>query len=188
MEPAIDVLPLIPQLSKVPWNLQWRKGLTLIHWIKKINFNTKPTWGWSCVCHHPPAPPTIELGGGIDYVEYDWLAFSTNAISIYGGEIRINTRIEDPKELRSIAVPKSVFRERPEIMVGISGFRYEGESPGVTNLRRVLFPSPATTVSCLAIKRTMKRVSLIKDWMFAMHTTLSGSPLSGWLCPKEMDP
>lgn len=118
-----------PPAFKGFMDLQWRKGLTLIHWTKRIKFNTKPTWGWSYVCHHPPTSPTIELGGGIDYVEYDWFAFSPNAINIYGGEIRVNTRIEDPKELRIIAVPKSVFRERPEIMVGISGFRYDGESP-----------------------------------------------------------
>lgn len=107
-------------------DLHWREGLILIDWIKEIKFTAKPSFGWSYVCHHPPALPAIEMSGGIQYVLYNWFAFSPKAINIYGGEIRVDPRTEDPSELQTITVPKSVFRERPEIVIGISGLRYDG--------------------------------------------------------------
>lgn len=92
------------------------KSLKCIAWIKRLQITVQeiPIKGhvWLSTVD---SLPVVGLRGAITGVIYNWLAFSSDAINIAGGSSRLDL------DRNRITIPKKIFPERPQVLVGISG-------------------------------------------------------------------
>lgn len=105
--------------------------LQFVTWITDITFGNEIPKPRGTVLVSSPLPDgRFIINGPVSDVTCNWLAYSKTAINIYSGKIELNNLEKDldDSELQRIAVPKSVFPERPDTLIGISSISFNAEA------------------------------------------------------------
>lgn len=101
------------------------RGLKFVSWITGIAFDgAHGDQGTVFASTSAPDGLAATITGNISEVTYNWLAYSNSAINIHSGQLEPTVSQQDLKAVSLIAVPKSIFPERPQILLGISSISF----------------------------------------------------------------